>query len=67
MSSFARLNRSIWSVHYGKLIQSFKLDLFVKQSKEFVLKNCYTIVNIHGINFEQFADKHQFARPNDLR
>lgn len=65
--SFAKLNRSIWSTQYGKLIQSSKLDHFTRQSKEFLLKNCYTIVNINGINFEEFADKHQFVRPNDLR
>lgn len=65
--SFAKLNRTIWLSHYNKLIQSFRLDLFDKQSKEFVLKNCYTIVNINGINFEEFTNRHRFVKPNDLR
>ena len=65
--SFSKLNKSIWSIYYGKLNQSIKLDQFKKQSNEFLLKNCYTIVNINGINFEEFSNKHQFIKPNDLK
>lgn len=65
--SFSELNKSIWLNTYSKLIQSNKLDSFIRQGKEFILKNCYTIVNINGVAFEEFANRHQFTRPNDLR